>query len=170
MLAAPADSNAAPLGTLHPFLVEIVRRSLAWRENMREINSAAVIEAYLVRLNKRMARIKGTEAKIVTLHHIAPLIVTTIATFANVAVATRVGADHFRLPPLQDLYNEAMASLSDPNGILGKQFVDGSCTLVDQLLEGRVSSIKLRETMNDVPRGADSGLPVAAFTKRERAE
>ncbi|KAI9175976.1 hypothetical protein H9P43_006340 [Blastocladiella emersonii ATCC 22665] len=152
---------------MHPFLGEVVRRALAWRD----VNAVTEVEAYLKRLNVHMARTaaaQGVEAKVVTLHQLAPVLVGTIATLANIGIASHLGLDRYSLPPLQQLYNEVVAALNSPNSILGKQFVEDSCALVDTLLAGkRLPVTKLLETAHDVTRDALSGLPAAVFVKRE---
>ncbi|KAI9175883.1 hypothetical protein H9P43_006247 [Blastocladiella emersonii ATCC 22665] len=155
--ASHHGSSSSESRALHPFLADVVR-----------LNSVAAINEYIERINARMVQTKGAGAKVVTLHQLAPLIVIAIATFANVGIASHLGIDRYQLGPLQQLYNEALASLNDPNGALGQQFTDDSCALLDRLLHGRMSTNKLREITRDVPRDTDSGLPIVAFAKHER--
>ncbi|KAI9175975.1 hypothetical protein H9P43_006339 [Blastocladiella emersonii ATCC 22665] len=129
-----------------------------------------LVQTYLLRVNNRTARAaaaQGVEAKVVTLHQLAPVLVATIATLANVGIASHLGLDRYSLPPLQQLYNESVAALNSPNSILGKQFVEDSCALLDTLLGERLPVAKLLDCANDVSRDALSGLPAAVFAKRE---
>ncbi|KAI9175419.1 hypothetical protein H9P43_006780 [Blastocladiella emersonii ATCC 22665] len=158
MIEPSADGTTT--SRLHPFLVELVSKAMIWSEG----SGFAAVEAYVNRFNTRMACTEGAESKAVTLHQLAPLIVLTVATFANVGIVSYLGIDHRSLPPLEQLYGEAVAALGDDDGPLGRQFVANCCTLVDQLCEpaakGRVSAAHL-------PRDPLSGLLLAAHVKRE---
>ncbi|KAI9175887.1 hypothetical protein H9P43_006251 [Blastocladiella emersonii ATCC 22665] len=104
------------------------------------VNSFEAIETYLERVNDRLT---------------------------NVGIASHLVLDSNQLPPLQQLYNEAITSLNDPEGILGDQFVADSCALVDQMLREHISQAKLSEITRDVSRDEDTGLALISAVKRE---
>ncbi|KAI9175971.1 hypothetical protein H9P43_006335 [Blastocladiella emersonii ATCC 22665] len=86
---------------------------------------------------------------------------------ANIGVASHLGLDRHSLPPLQQLYNETIASLNGPNGMLGKMFIEDSCALLDTLRGERMTNAEMVESTRDVPRDAHSGLPAAVFARRD---
>ncbi|KAI9175844.1 hypothetical protein H9P43_006208 [Blastocladiella emersonii ATCC 22665] len=154
--------------TIHPFFAAVFRRVMNWRNGI----SLAEIEAYITRLNERMARAnRNGDTTPVTLHQLAPLIVATIAVLANAGIALHLGFKSHQLPPLQALYNEALEALHDPDGILGEKFATDARTLVDELYQERrplVEGYTKAHTPTVVPRDALSGLPLAAFVQHQK--
>ncbi|KAI9175957.1 hypothetical protein H9P43_006321 [Blastocladiella emersonii ATCC 22665] len=130
-----------------------------------DVDTFAAIDAYLGRLNDRAARDEGPEAKLVTIHHLAPILVATMATLGNPGVASFLGLGRGTIAPLTPLYTEMMAALGDRgNDVLGKQFVKDSRALLDELRHGRTLS---GESQRDTRRDEKSGLPLALFTADE---
>ncbi|KAI9175409.1 hypothetical protein H9P43_006770 [Blastocladiella emersonii ATCC 22665] len=152
-------SHADPY-RLHPFLAELVRRFLNWRE----ISGIDAIDAYLERVSQRMAQTRGREVKPATLRQLAPLLVVTVATIMNVGVVAHLSAACAHRAPLQHLYNAIVAALHDQNGMFGNQFAKDACALIDKL---RNSTPKPSGSIGDVPRDAHSGLPLAMFIERD---
>ncbi|KAI9175842.1 hypothetical protein H9P43_006206 [Blastocladiella emersonii ATCC 22665] len=153
------ERTSAGTSVLHPFLNDLVEKAITWREG----NGFVEVEACLKQINKRMAR--AGEGRTITLHQLAPLIVVTIATLANPAIVSHLGIDSTHLPPLHGLYNEAIESLQDQDGVLDEQFVKDSRALAQKLLKGGKSVVSRRNRPSDVLRDARSGLPMAAFAK-----
>ncbi|KAI9175960.1 hypothetical protein H9P43_006324 [Blastocladiella emersonii ATCC 22665] len=150
-------SSGGARTTIHPFLANLVERGMRWPEE----SSISAIEAFLARLNDRMARTQDREHTPITLRQIAPHIVITIATFANVAVASHLGLPRSSIPPVQVFYNEALAALNDPNSVLGKNFLKDARTLIDNLPRDQIPMMAGREPLVDVPRDNKSGIPLA---------
>ncbi|KAI9175843.1 hypothetical protein H9P43_006207 [Blastocladiella emersonii ATCC 22665] len=150
--------------TIHPFLHKVVEKAMNWKD----VNSFSAIEAYLERLNERAARAAEAETqpepKIVTLQQLAPLIVVTIAVLASAGIASTLDVDCTHAPPIQELYNEALAALNDSDGILGRQFAEDSRTLLADLPHKRVPP-RVTEPASSVPRDPLLGLPLAAFIR-----
>ncbi|KAI9175937.1 hypothetical protein H9P43_006301 [Blastocladiella emersonii ATCC 22665] len=159
-------SAAGQGSSIHPLLTTIVQRSMHWRE----VNSVAAVEAYLERLNKRTGAARAATGKHepVTLQQLAPLFVITIATMANIGIVSHLGLDRNDLPPLQQLFHEAVAALNDRNGIFDQRFVDDSRALMEQLDRERMPMGPLCECPSDVPRDTQTGIALAVFGEREK--
>ncbi|KAI9175974.1 hypothetical protein H9P43_006338 [Blastocladiella emersonii ATCC 22665] len=158
-MLTPASDGPAGAQALHPFLVAMVQRSLRWRDE----NCLVTVSAYLERLNARVAATsRGTAPTVVTLDHLAPLIVIMVACYASVGIATHISVPWRKLPPLSNLYNELVDALGKQQEPLGKRFVKQCRELIQGIV---ITHVRRRDTTigNDVERDALVGIAVAAF-------
>ncbi|KAI9152605.1 hypothetical protein H9P43_009397 [Blastocladiella emersonii ATCC 22665] len=139
MVKACADGSGA--FAMHPFVDQLVRRAMNWHGGHGIVD----IEPYLARLNERTARTAGAEAKVVTVHQVAPLIVVAIAVMASCGVALHFQADRTGMPPMELLYNGMLATFNDRHGTLGDRFAAESCALIDLLLRDAAAQGQERE-------------------------